>query len=75
VLLGDVLGFLEDRREIGFSHHSTEVRTRLRPSAGAEKLPVADGLAFTHNDWRPVIDTKDVAFASAVLFTDMRTHH
>ncbi len=36
VLLGDVLGFLEDRREIGFSHHSTEVRTCLRPSAGAE---------------------------------------
>jgi hypothetical protein len=25
VLLGNVLGFLEDRREIGFSHHSTEV--------------------------------------------------
>jgi hypothetical protein len=33
VLLGDVLGFLKDRREIKFSHHSTEVRTRLRPSA------------------------------------------
>jgi hypothetical protein len=38
VLLGNVLGFLEDCREIGFSHHSMEVRTRLRPSGGAEKL-------------------------------------
>jgi len=43
VLLGNVLGFLEDRREIGFSHHSTEVRTRLRPSAGAEKLNQQSG--------------------------------
>jgi hypothetical protein len=25
VLLGNVLGFLKNRREIGFSHHSTEV--------------------------------------------------
>jgi hypothetical protein len=33
-----LLGFLEDRREIGFSHHSTKVRMRLRCSAGAEKL-------------------------------------
>jgi hypothetical protein len=38
VLLGNSLGFLEDRHEIGFSHHSTEVRTRLRPSAGGENL-------------------------------------
>jgi hypothetical protein len=38
VLLGIVFGFLEDCRKIGFSHYSTEVRTRLRPSGGAEKL-------------------------------------
>ncbi len=38
VLLGDVLGFPEDRREIGFSHDSTEVRMSLRPSAGADRL-------------------------------------
>jgi hypothetical protein len=38
VLLGNVLGFLEDRREIGFSHHSTEVRMHLRPSAGSDRL-------------------------------------
>ncbi len=38
VLLGNVSGFLEYRHEIGFSHHSTEARTSLRPSAGAENL-------------------------------------
>jgi hypothetical protein len=38
VLLRDVLGYLKDRCEIVLSHHSTEVRMRLRPSAGAEKL-------------------------------------
>ena len=38
MLLGNALGFLGDRRELGFSHHSTEVRTLLRPSMGAEKL-------------------------------------
>jgi len=32
------VGFFEDRREIVVSHDSTEVRMRLRPSAGAEKL-------------------------------------
>jgi len=37
VLFSDVLGFLEDRYEIAVSHDSTEVRMRLRPSAGAEK--------------------------------------
>jgi hypothetical protein len=39
VLLGDVLGFLEDRCEIVISHVSTEGRMRLRPSAGAKKPP------------------------------------
>jgi hypothetical protein len=39
VLFGNVFGFLEDRREIVVSHDSTEVRMRLRLSAGAEETP------------------------------------
>jgi hypothetical protein len=31
VLLGNVLGFLEDRREIAVSHDSTGVRLHFRP--------------------------------------------
>ncbi len=38
LLLGDVLGFRKNRREIVASQNSTEVRMRLRPSVGAEKL-------------------------------------
>jgi hypothetical protein len=38
VLLGNVLGFFEDRREMVVSHNSTEAEIRLRPSAGAENL-------------------------------------
>jgi|GEM_PF-5910528 len=37
------VGFFEDRREIVVSHDSTEVRMRLRPLAGAEKLNQRNG--------------------------------
>jgi hypothetical protein len=38
VLLGYGISFFKDRREIGFSHPSTEVRICLRTSVDADNL-------------------------------------